>query len=117
MKIIDIRTIQLSYRAANPSMSAASFNAARNALIVEVETDAGLTGIAEAGSAGGPPASTAAVIEHELKPLLIGQDPLKRGRGARSERAVQAGDHIVFPMVTARFAAQSGSDDSMWAER
>ena len=40
MKIIDIRTIQLSYRAANPSMSAASFNAARNALIVEVETDA-----------------------------------------------------------------------------
>jgi L-alanine-DL-glutamate epimerase-like enolase superfamily enzyme len=77
MKITDIRTIQLSYRAANPSMSAASFNAARNALIVEIETDAGLTGIAEAGSAGGPPASTAAVIEHELKPLLIGQDPLK----------------------------------------
>jgi L-alanine-DL-glutamate epimerase-like enolase superfamily enzyme len=77
MKITDIRTIQLSYRPANPSMSAASFNAARNALIVEIETDAGLTGIAEAGSAGGPPASTAAVIEHELKPLLIGQDPLK----------------------------------------
>jgi len=41
MKITDIRTIQLSYRAANPSMSAASFNAARNALIVEIETDAG----------------------------------------------------------------------------
>ena len=77
MKITDIRTIQLSYRAANPSMSAAGFNAVRNALIVEIETDAGLTGIAEAGSAGGPPASTAAVIEHELKPLLIGQDPLK----------------------------------------
>jgi hypothetical protein len=50
MKIIDIRTIQLSYRAANPSMSAASFNAARNALIVEIETDGELTGIAEAGS-------------------------------------------------------------------
>jgi L-alanine-DL-glutamate epimerase-like enolase superfamily enzyme len=57
MKITDIRTIQLSYRAANPSMSAASFNAARNALIVEIKTDTGLTGIAEAGSAGGPPAS------------------------------------------------------------
>ena len=28
VKITDIRTIQLSYRAANPSMSAASFNAA-----------------------------------------------------------------------------------------
>ena len=37
MKIIDIRTIQLSYLAANPSMSAASFNAARNALIVELK--------------------------------------------------------------------------------
>ena len=76
MKITDIRTSPLSFRAANPCMSAASFNAARNALIVEIETDSGLTGIAEAGSAGGPMASTAAVIEHELKPLLIGQDPL-----------------------------------------
>lgn len=76
MKITDIRTIPLSFRAANPCMSAASFNAARNALIVEIETDSGLTGIAEAGSAGGPMASTAAVIEHELKPLLVGQDPL-----------------------------------------
>ena len=28
MKITDIRTIPLSYRVANPSMSAASFNAA-----------------------------------------------------------------------------------------
>ena len=44
---------------------------------MEIEPNAGLTGIAEAGSAGGPPASTAAVIEHELRPLLIGQDPLK----------------------------------------
>jgi L-alanine-DL-glutamate epimerase-like enolase superfamily enzyme len=76
MKITDIRTIPLSFRATNPSMSAASFNAARNALIVEIETDSGLVGIAEAGAAGGPLASTAAVIEHELKPLLIGQDPL-----------------------------------------
>jgi L-alanine-DL-glutamate epimerase-like enolase superfamily enzyme len=76
MKITDIRTIPLSFRASNPCMSAASFNAARNALIVEIETDSGLTGIAEAGAAGGPLVSTATVIEQELKPLLIGQDPL-----------------------------------------
>jgi L-alanine-DL-glutamate epimerase-like enolase superfamily enzyme len=76
MKITDIRTIPLSFRAGNPSMSAASFNATRNALIVEIETDSGLVGIAEAGAAGGPLSSTATVIEQELKPLLIGQDPL-----------------------------------------
>ena len=76
MKITDIRTFPLSFKASNPCMSAASFNAARNALIVEIETDSGLVGIAEAGAAGGPLVSTATVIEHELKPLLIGQDPL-----------------------------------------
>lgn len=76
MKITDIRTIPLSYKVPNPAMSAAGVNAVRNAVIVEIETDSGLVGIAEAGSAGGPPSSTVAVIEHELKPLLIGQDPL-----------------------------------------
>jgi len=76
MKITDVRTIPLSYRCAKPYMSAAGGQVARNALLVEVETDTGLIGLGEAGSAGGPLASTQVVVELELKPLLLGEDPL-----------------------------------------
>ena len=76
MKIVDIRTIPLTWNATNPCMSAGTVSSSRNALIVEIETDTGLIGIGEAGAAGGPMISTATVIEHELKPLLMGQDPL-----------------------------------------
>jgi L-alanine-DL-glutamate epimerase-like enolase superfamily enzyme len=76
MKIADVRTIPLSYRCEKPYMSAAGVQAARNTLLVEIETDNGLIGIGEAGSAGGPLASTQVVVEQELKPLLIGEDPL-----------------------------------------
>jgi len=76
MKIADVRTIPLSYRCEKPYMSAAGVQAARNTLLVEIETDNGLVGIGEAGSAGGPLASTQVVVEQELKPLLMGEDPL-----------------------------------------
>jgi L-alanine-DL-glutamate epimerase-like enolase superfamily enzyme len=76
MKIADVRTIPLSYRCDTPYMSAAGVQAARQALLVEIETDNGLVGIGEAGSAGGPLSSTQVVVEHELKPLLVGEDPL-----------------------------------------
>jgi len=76
MKIVDVRTIPLSYRCEKPYMSAAGGQVARNALLVEVETDTGLVGLGEAGSAGGPLASTQVVVEQELKPLLLGEDPL-----------------------------------------
>jgi L-alanine-DL-glutamate epimerase-like enolase superfamily enzyme len=77
MKIADVRTITLSYRCDIPYMSAAGVQTARQAVLVEIEADNGLIGIGEAGSAGGPLASTQVVIEHELKPLLVGEDPLR----------------------------------------
>jgi len=77
MNIADVRTIPLSYRCDKPYMSAAGAQVARHALVVEVETDTGLIGIGEAGSAGGPLVSTQVVVEHELKPLLLGEDPLR----------------------------------------
>ena len=49
MKITDLRTIPLAFGAANPVMSAGGVNAARNALLVEIETDTGLVGLGEAG--------------------------------------------------------------------
>jgi L-alanine-DL-glutamate epimerase-like enolase superfamily enzyme len=75
MKITDLRTIPLAFRAANPVMSAGGVNAARNALLVEIETDTGLVGLGEAGAAGGPLISTETVIQQELRPMLLGEDP------------------------------------------
>ncbi len=73
MKIADIRTIQLAYPCDPPYGSAAGMQVRRGALLVEVETDNGLVGIGEAGVGGG---ATSAVIDRDLKPALIGQDPL-----------------------------------------
>ncbi len=73
MKIVDIRAIPLSYRCDPPYGSAGGMQNARGSLLVEVETDAGITGIGEAGVGGG---SAAHVVEHQLRPLLLGEDPL-----------------------------------------
>ena len=73
MKIKDIRTIALSYKCEPPYASASGVQARRGALLVEVETDDGTVGIGEAGVGGGV---TATCIEKDLKPLLVGEDPL-----------------------------------------
>jgi L-alanine-DL-glutamate epimerase-like enolase superfamily enzyme len=73
MKIVDIRAIPLSYRCEPPYGSAGGMQANRGALLVEVETDDGITGIGEAGVGGG---TTRNVIEQQLRPMLIGEDPL-----------------------------------------
>jgi L-alanine-DL-glutamate epimerase-like enolase superfamily enzyme len=73
MKIADIRTIPLSYRCEPPYGSAGGMQAQRGSLLVEIETDGRLIGIGEAGVGGG---ATAAVIERQLRPMLIGEDPL-----------------------------------------
>jgi D-arabinonate dehydratase len=73
MKIVDIRTIPLSYRCEPPYGSAGGMQARRGSLLVEIETDERVTGIGEAGVGGGV---TATVIEKVLRPMLIGEDPL-----------------------------------------
>jgi L-alanine-DL-glutamate epimerase-like enolase superfamily enzyme len=73
MKIVDIRTIPLSYRCDPPYGSAGGMQARRGGLLVEIETDEGVIGIGEAGVGGG---STQGVIEKQLRPMLIGEDPL-----------------------------------------
>ena len=73
MKIVDIRAIPLSYRCDPPYGSAGGMQASRGGLLVEVETDDGITGIGEAGVGGG---STRHVIEQQLRPMLLGEDPL-----------------------------------------
>src|SRR5690348_39521 len=73
MKITAIRTTALSCQVDPPYASAAGLQGRRAALLVEIDTDAGITGIGEAGIGGGV---TAMVIEKDLAPLLVGQDPL-----------------------------------------
>src|SRR5262249_26422992 len=73
MKIVDIRTIPLSYRCEPPYGSAAGMQARRGSLLVEIETDERVVGISEAGVGG---SATAGVIEQVLQPMLIGEDPL-----------------------------------------
>jgi L-alanine-DL-glutamate epimerase-like enolase superfamily enzyme len=73
MKIVDVRSIPLSYTCPTPYCSSGSMQARRGALLVEVETDDGLVGIGEAGTGGG---ATQTIIAKDLAPMLIGQDPL-----------------------------------------
>src|SRR5215813_11743743 len=73
MKIVDIRTIPLSYRCEPPYGSAGGMQARRDSLLVEIETDERVIGIGEAGVGGG---ATAGVIDKVLRPMLIGEDPL-----------------------------------------
>jgi len=73
VKIVDIRTIPLSYRCEPPYGSAGGMQARRGGLLVEVETDERVIGIGEAGVGGG---ATSSVIEKVLRPMLIGEDPL-----------------------------------------
>lgn len=75
MKITDVKVTGLSYRLEKPIYSAYHYIPTRDCIIVEVFTDEGLVGIGEAGYAGGPVQSTMAVLEKELAPMVIGEDP------------------------------------------
>src|SRR5262245_38366955 len=74
MKITDIKTISL--RASLPSggqvHSRSGMRASRSALLVEVHTDEGITGI---GSCSGNGMLIEIIMDRILKPLLVGMDP------------------------------------------
>jgi len=73
MKITAIRTTPLSCVCDPPYASAAGVLPRRGGLLVEIDTDAGVTGIGESGAGGGV---TRTVIDKDLAPQLIGEDPL-----------------------------------------
>ena len=80
MQIRDVRTISVEYTLPRPVFDANYTMASKPALLVEVETDTGLLGLGEAAHFGGPLVSTATVIEQELRPHLLGQDPRETER-------------------------------------
>src|SRR5499426_4260935 len=76
MRITAIETIGLAYDMPYPLTYARGEYQTREALLVKVHTDdKGIVGWGEAAMWGGPHAVTAAVIEQEIAPLIIGEDP------------------------------------------
>lgn len=78
MKITNIRTFRLRYAMPYPLVYARGEYDTREALLVKVETDDDeLFGWGEAAMWGGPHAVTAAVIEREIAPIILGEHPCR----------------------------------------
>jgi D-galactarolactone cycloisomerase len=76
MKITDIRTYCLTTPLETPFAFSQGWVRARSATLVEVVTDAELSGWGESICMGlQPPQIAAAAVEHALKPILVGADP------------------------------------------
>ena len=77
MNITDIKIHQVETTLPEPFAFSQGWVHTRSATLVEITTDIGLTGWGEAFSQGlEPPQISAAVIEHALKPLIMGSNPL-----------------------------------------
>ncbi len=75
MKIKQVSAMILRYQYENGIADAQNYFSTRSAVLVEVETDTGLKGLGEAAFFGGPAESTKYIVEHELAPLVVGEDP------------------------------------------
>ncbi|MFN9391238.1 MAG: mandelate racemase/muconate lactonizing enzyme family protein [Betaproteobacteria bacterium] len=77
MKIADVRVHTLRSELSTPFAFSQGWVKQRSATLVEVVTDAGLTGWGEAFAQGlEPPQIAAAAIQSALAPLVLGADPL-----------------------------------------
>lgn len=78
MKITGVKTYALQTPLAQPFAFSQGWVHKRSATIVEISTDAGITGWGEAFNQGlEPPQISAAAIDFALKPLILGADPLE----------------------------------------
>ncbi len=80
MKITDVEAIHLSCPMQKPFVDATYVNRQRDAVIVRVSTDEGVTGIGESWCLGGPPMTLKLVVEKELRDYVVGEDPLDTER-------------------------------------
>ena len=73
MKITDVKTYALHTALTQPFAFSQGWIHKRSATIVEISTDAGISGWGEAFNQGlEPPQISAAAIDHALKPLILG---------------------------------------------
>jgi L-alanine-DL-glutamate epimerase-like enolase superfamily enzyme len=83
MKITDVTTIKLTYRMDRAMADAIHYMPARPALLVQVHTDAGITGLGEAAAYGGSLESMLAVIGDLRRPCWAKIPSQSSGSGAR----------------------------------
>jgi L-alanine-DL-glutamate epimerase-like enolase superfamily enzyme len=74
MKITDVKTIKLQFRPSRNPRDGLANIPTRDVLLVQVDTDEGITGIGE-GFALGALGPVASVVDEVLRPLLLGRDP------------------------------------------
>ncbi len=110
MKITDVKATVLKYTYENGIADALNFFSTRSAVIVQVYTDEGIVGLGESGCFGGPPESTQFIIEKELKPIVMGEDPtnIEYVWKKMFDRTRQHGRGGII------FAAMSGIDVALW---
>ena len=110
MKITDVSAMILRYEYDEAIADAQNYFSARNAVIVKVKTDEGIEGIGEAASFGGPPESTKFIVENELAPIVIGEDPsnIERVWKKMFDRTRQHGRGGII------ISAMSGIDVALW---
>ncbi len=98
MKITGIRGFHLQCKLSEPIGNAVTFFDGKEALLVEIATDEGLTGWGEAWSS---PITAAAYIRQKLAPLVMGQDPRATGRLWRAMTATAGYDRRGSAMMAA----------------
>lgn len=77
MKITDVKTIMLHYPYKQWIADGCGSCGARGAFLILIETDTELVGIGESASFGGSMTAMKNIVEIQLKPLLIGEDPTR----------------------------------------
>lgn len=111
MKIVAVRAHCLASALAAPFAFSQGWVKSRGACLVEVQTDAGMTGWGEALCQGlQPPRIAAAAIESALAPLLVGADPLQI-EPLWQRMYMHTRD---YGMKGAMIAALSGVDIALW---
>lgn len=111
MKIVDVRAIRLRapIGSGGQVVSRSGVRRFRSAALVQVDTDAGITGV---GSCSGNGAMVQFILEQVLKPVILGMDPANREEiwqklyfGARARQLGLRG---------IGFVALSGFDVALW---
>lgn len=110
MKISDIRIHVLRYDLPQERWDAHLHIRYRDCMVVEVETDEGITGIGESATFGGASEAVASVICRQLMPLLIGRDP----RYARQLWTMMYQSTVHLGRGGIVMAAISGIDIALW---
>lgn len=78
MKITSVKSHVLSYELDEPLGYSQKFYTRRTAHLVEVETDAGITGIGECFGPGPVALANKIIVENVIQPMITGMDPLDR---------------------------------------